>query len=122
MEIASQQKWNHTGFQLEQGVTYRFTAQGQWIDWYIPHGPDGDGSGSHFLLRLFERWRRRPKDNWFALIGAIGEDESTTFLIGSSLPRFKAPRSGELTCFANDVPWAYGNNKGSVSLTVERIG
>jgi len=28
--------------------------------------------------------------------------------------------TGELTCFANDVPFAYINNKGYVSLTIER--
>ena len=120
MEIIARNKWNHTGFQLEQGVEYKFSAQGQWIDWYIVHGPDGDGSGANLFLRLFEHFRRRPKDKWFALIGAVGEDESTTFLIGSNL-RFRANHSGELTCYANDVPWAYDNNRGSIQLEVERL-
>jgi hypothetical protein len=122
MEICAREKWNHTGFQLQQGVEYKFSANGKWIDLNIVHGPDGDGSGRNLFLRLFEHFRRRPKDNWFALIGSVGENESATFLIGSSNPRFKATESGELTCYANDVPWAYGNNKGSIELTVEQLG
>jgi hypothetical protein len=121
LEIIAKEKWNHTGFQLERGVEYSFSARGQWIDWYIVHGPDGDGSGWNLFLRAFERFRRRPDDKWFALIGAVGEDESTTFLIGSSNPRFKPVKTGELTCYANDAPWAYGNNKGSIQLTVVRL-
>ena len=112
MEIIASKKWNHTGFQLEEDREYGFVANGQWIDWFMAYGPDGGTSGLNLFLRLFEPFRRRPKDNWFALIGAVGEDESTSFLIGSSNPRFKAAKSGELTCYANDVPWAYANNKG----------
>jgi hypothetical protein len=121
MDIFAIKKWNHTGFQLEEDREYRFVATGQWIDWFITYGPDGGTSGVNLFLRLFERFRRRPTDKWFALIGGVGEDESSTFLIGSSTPRFKATNTGELTCYANDVPWAYGNNKGSIQLTVERL-
>ena len=120
-QILAKEKWNHTSLMLEQGVGYQFTAEGQWIDLNLVYGPDGGGSGSNFFLRLFERLRRRPKDNWFALIGATGEDESTTFLIGSSR-QITAIQNGELTCYANDVLLAYFNNRGSISLTVERLG
>ena len=124
IKICAKRKWNHTGYQLDAGVTYRFSAQGEWIDLDIPYSADGGPSNGKLLqkliLRLTEHLRPRSKDNWFALIGAIGEDESTTFLIGSSLPIFVAPMSGELTCYANDVGWAYFNNHGAVTLTVER--
>ena len=121
VSIHAKQFWNHTGILLEAGISYRFAAEGVWIDWNINYGPDGGGSGSNLLLIVSEKLRRRPNDNWFALIGGFGEDESSTFLIGSSNSGFTAPRSGELTCFANDVPVAYFNNKGSVTLTVEPI-
>ena len=121
-EISAKEKWNHTGFVLEAGGIYRFMAEGRWTDWTIVYGPDGGESGSNFFLRLFERSRRSPKHNWFALIGGIGEDDATTFLIGSLNPHFTAVCGGELTCFANDVPFAYFNNKGSVILTIERLG
>ena len=119
--IRARDKWNHTGLVLDAGGIYRFVADGQWIDWYITYGPAGGDSGSNLFLRPVERFRRRPKDNWFALIGAVGEDESTTFLIGAGKPEFRAEHSGELTCYANDMSIAYVNNRGSVSLSVERL-
>ena len=125
--IEARTKWNHTGYRLQAGVAYDFTATGEWIDLDIPYTPDGGPSSSgkpiqRLVLRLTESFRRRKKDNWFALIGAVGEDESTTFLIGSSLKNFVPIQDGELTCYANDVGWAYFNNKGSVTLTVKEAG
>ncbi len=35
---------------------------------------------------------------------------------------YRAEISGELSCFANDVGCAYGNNKGSIELEVEELG
>jgi hypothetical protein len=54
------------------------------------------------------------------LTGAIDADPGTAFRIGAALNSYRPDRSGELTCFANDVWLAYGNNSGSVQLTVWR--
>jgi hypothetical protein len=55
---------------------------------------------------------------WFALIGAIDSDSSTQFLIGTQ--SVSAPvRTGQLCCFANDVPGFYWNNKGAIQLIVD---
>ena len=59
--------------------------------------------------------------NWFALIGAIGKNETTAFPIGDTLQNWRATGMGEVTCFANDVWVAYFNNHRSITLTVTRI-
>jgi hypothetical protein len=53
------------------------------------------------------------------LIGAIGQEKETTFLIGTSHP-WEVKADGTLNCFANDVPGFYFNNSGTVQLTVTR--
>jgi hypothetical protein len=116
-EIQAIRKWNKTGIHMVAGQEYMLSAKGEWIDWFIQYGPDGGASRSNLFLKLFEWARRMPHENWFALIGAIDSDQRTAFLIGSSRV-YRASVSGELTCYANDVPWAYGNNKGSVTLNV----
>jgi uncharacterized protein (DUF2235 family) len=79
--------------------------------------------------------RRIESMPWFALVGVIanggvdgpgapGVDGSPhphqTFLIGEGPVALKVQRPGYLYAFANDA-WAfYGNNRGSVSLTVKR--
>lgn len=74
-------------------------------------------------------WTRRDEQApWFALMGYIandfGEDAKTlasgeTFVIGESAT-FTPKLGGYLYCFANDAWLAYGNNRGSVALTVTR--
>jgi hypothetical protein len=70
-----------------------------------------------------------PRDeqySWFALMGfvasACGADDTTlatgeTFLIGEDAT-FTPRNGGYLHCYANDGWYAYGNNRGSVALTV----
>lgn len=78
-------------------------------------------------------WSRRQEDlDWFSLIGVVAnakkdeleykddKDKHETFLIGDGTSR-AVFKSGYLYCFANDAWRFYRNNKGSISLKVERI-
>ena len=104
---------NATGVLLEPGVTYQFRAEGKWRDASIECGPDGHDAAK---LRAF-RWMRRSRPHdWFALMGRAGGE---TFLIGSAAS-FTPSEGGELVCYANDVWFTYGNNDGSVTLTISR--
>jgi hypothetical protein len=44
--IYAMHPWNETGIYLEQNVTYRFEAHGQWLDGNVACGPDGTNDGS----------------------------------------------------------------------------
>lgn len=114
--IRAREFWNDTGVELKAGVAYVLSAEGRWRDLIYRCGPEGFESPNAFM-RHFEARRRVPGERWFALMGAIDCDASTVFRIGASAT-VSAPRSGTLTCFANDVPFAYVNNFGSVVLTV----
>jgi hypothetical protein len=114
--IEAKPLWNKTGIQVIAGQQYSITASGEWVDWFIHHGPEGDPSES-FYMKAFEPLRRMKNENWFALIGALDQDMSTAFPIGAGC-QYTAPKSGELTCFANDVEGFYWNNYGAVQMTV----
>jgi len=120
VEISATNFWNKTGIQLVGGRRHLMSASGHWVDFFIPHGPDGDPSNGWYL-RLFERKRRLPQENWFVLAGALDSDLSTAFRIGSRCD-YTALTTGELTCFANDVRGFYWNNWGHVTLTVTCTG
>jgi hypothetical protein len=53
-------------------------------------------------------------------MGSLDGASETIFLIGSHAA-YTPARSGEVVCFANDVPGFYWNNKGSITLTIDRI-
>jgi uncharacterized protein (DUF2235 family) len=75
--------------------------------------------------------KRVEEYDWFALVGVIANGTGTdvdgnpipheTFLIGDGVPSYRPRESGYLYCFANDAWQTYGNNRGSVRLTVKRL-
>ena len=77
-------------------------------------------------------WTKQVEDfEWFALVGVLANGMGTdaqgnpqtqeTFKIGKSCKGFSPRQSGYLHCFANDAWPAYGNNRGSVRLTIKRV-
>jgi hypothetical protein len=111
-------KWNYTTETIEKGRIYNLSAQGWWVDWFIPCGPDGY---ANLLAGSLNHKKRCPLAHWFKLIGSIDADESYLFEIGIALLDYQAPRSGRLTCFANDMEAMYWNNWGAIELTVELV-
>lgn len=99
LTIYARNPWNETGLFLEKGVTYRFEAEGEWLDKNIPCGPAGTADGKfspgelvHVASSLWGKvenavnaFKEKPGVNfagtkrhedmpWFALIGAIAND------------------------------------------------
>jgi len=67
-----------------------------------------------------------PDADWFSMICVIGRDGTTWMDIGgmlkeneSSVTDFTAQDSGSLYCFANDLPFMYLNNEGSLLLKIK---
>ena len=128
--VRAPERFNWSGVRLIGGGHYAFTlAQGQkWTDRDIVCGPEGWRSETLPWLKervanAVESRRRCPQANWFELIGAIGEDDKRLFRIGrgGSEATYRAPRSGDLYAFANDLPGLYGNNRGELEATVKRV-
>lgn len=114
--------WNVTDMMLEAGRSYDFSATGTWRDANIVchaggYPPPALSPVQAMILRPFESLRRVPARPWFSLIGAIDQDMSTAFLIGRG-GLMTVPKTGVLTCFANDVSFMYWNNSGIVMLSV----
>ena len=117
--IEARWMWNDTGIMLVAGQEYQFQATGQWTDWTITCDANGFES-PNLVLRLSECLRRVPQEPWLALIGSIEKDKQAFFRIGRERV-FSPTKTGRLYCFANDVSIAYGNNRGSIQLSVTRL-
>jgi hypothetical protein len=127
-EVLAESKYNWSGVRLRQGASYSFSvpAGGTWDDANITCGPAGWESEQlpwykEGLVRAFERFRRKHDANWFALIGALGDEDDALFVIGDCSQTYVAPREAELYLFANDMPSKYGNNEGSLPVTITRV-
>ena len=103
--------WNDIGL-VVAGQAYEFSATGRWWDLFVRCGPDGYSAR---FLQPISYLKRSPDHNLFCLMGAIDRDPATIFRIGSSR-RWVAPRTGTLSCFANDISWMRWNNWGYISI------
>jgi hypothetical protein len=112
-------KWNDTSLEFREGEAYAFTAAGRWFDASI----EADATGwlkPRKLVKPFEPFRRVPHANWFALIGTIGKDDGTAFVVCEQRP-YVVKTPGILHCYANDLPVFYGNNSGFLAVTITRL-
>ncbi len=117
--VTARERWNDTGIEVLRGEEYSLQADGTWSDASIEKNADGYSS-SNSLFQVTEGFRRIPSAAWFALIGTVGRDLRDAACIGVS-GRLQATRDGNLFCFANDLPFMYWNNSGSIRVTVTRI-
>jgi hypothetical protein len=99
LSIYADQHWNRTGIYLEAGASYRFTAEGEWMDRTIACDPGGTNDGKFNIGEIaqlagtlfgkveelfgkvfkntsadFVGTRRIETAPWFSLIGAIAND------------------------------------------------
>jgi len=92
LEVTSKQQWVNTNLFVEEGETYRFSADGQWFDAKVAHGPSGTPQDKRqaghkvgdWWSKLEQKWAGNPPEpstysparrfegaNWFSLIGVI---------------------------------------------------
>ena len=114
--IKARAKETSTGLLLCAGEQYLFDAQGKWRD--LPFVCDANGWDSALYKRVNSK-KRKPAFPWLSLIGYLRGHAASAFLIGS-YREHTCSNEGELICYANDAESMYGNNFGSVELTVTR--
>ncbi|HEV7401735.1 MAG TPA: hypothetical protein VGO11_02370 [Chthoniobacteraceae bacterium] len=112
-----------TGLAMKVGEVYDFACPDsqRWSDLGIKVSPSGKAPLPYrAYLSLFSKKKRCAQAPWFSLVGKVTPDDRDSFLIGAGLANWQVQQSGRLRCFANDVPGFYGNNSGSLTLTVTR--
>jgi hypothetical protein len=116
--VDSREYWNPTGIILEKGRGYSFEAQGEWRDG--SNLCDANGwvpQWNKLVLNLVELSKRQRGQPLFKLIGAV--EKNSPYIPLGVKGSFIAPASGQLFCFANDVPGFYGNNFGTLKLRIQ---
>lgn len=116
-DIYASEYWNRTGIIITRGKRYSFEANGEWSDGGHLCSADGwTPDWNSLVLKLVEFSKRQSVQPLFKLIAAV--DGNRPYIVLGTRGSFVAPQSGELYCFANDVPGFYGNNSGKVSLKI----
>ena len=126
-EVLAELKFNWSGVCVVKGASYKFAvAAGDiWKDGDVECGPGGWKSDElpwykEGVVEFAERFRRVKEANWFALIGALGDEDDNLFVIGDNSSPFPVRRDADLYLFANNMKSKYGNNTGSLKVTITR--
>ncbi len=125
LEIRAESYWNASGLILEKGATYNFEVneESTWKD----ASKDATAVGwkaTGFLLAM-RSLARAPDQKYFYFMGALrgacydGLTCEEQFPIGKKA-QFTAPADGEFCSFANDIPFMYWNNSGSLIIEITR--
>ncbi len=89
-------------------ITY---ATGLWIDSIFAC----DAAGwDHWMYRPFDMFKYVPGHPFMCLLAQIG---SKLLTVGTGRT-IRAPETGELILFANDIPWMMWNNRGWIDVHV----
>ncbi|VAW90074.1 hypothetical protein MNBD_GAMMA18-1993 [hydrothermal vent metagenome] len=131
--VNSNVKYNPSRLLLTAGQKYRFTVdmKQRWFDGTIACGPDGwkakeeiDNRLMRWGIKLKEGGRRVPDAAWFELIGTVNRSDQESFRLLKHTTKsspYKCLQGGELFAFANDLNSKYGNNLGTIVLSVTRV-
>lgn len=127
--VESDRFYNYTGIIVEENEIYDISVfkGDKWHDGEeISCNGDGWNCDKESLgllevpIRLM-KWRRRVQDaDWFTLCATVDSDDSLAMAIGQQ-GKYKTKNDGELLLFANDLKSKYGNNSGSLRVTIKRV-
>ena len=126
VSVLAKRKWNRSGIQLQKSGRYVCTAPNTetWRDLDINCDANGWPRDKYkWRFKLFkwaEKLRRSSEANWFQLVGTYGESLDELIVIGTQ-HTFEASHDAELCLFANDLPFMYWNNSGSLFVEIRRI-
>lgn len=121
IDLLAHLQWNKMPhIYLERGGTYRFKVidgPHDWIDGDVTETNGAEGCDLP-ALKPFKRLARMPDAGWMALVGAI--DRAEQFRIGRQCD-YQPQQDGELSCHPNDAWFKCRNNRGRLTLSVQRI-
>lgn len=128
LKIKAKSYWNASGLILEKGATYNFEVK-KVLDWKDA-GNDATAEGrietATGFLAAMRSLARAPDQEYFYFMGVLrgacydGLTCEKQFPIGKET-KFTAPADGEFCSFANDIPFMYWNNRGSITVTISRL-
>jgi hypothetical protein len=133
INVHSNQKYNASRVLVKEGDQLVFSVDKKqvWYDGDFECNPTGwkadnkvDNRLVRWAIKFKEDDRRFPAANWFEVIASINKSDDNLIRVLDHTKKEKAYTcqvAGEIHMFANDLKSKYGNNRGSVAISVKRV-
>lgn len=110
-------RFTHSGIRVSSGETYQITATGLWRDAWLEPTDAGGFPPKNAAMRFAKFLKPMPKENYLKLVAKVGSKHEP---IGTSA-KVRFERSGRLILQPNDAVFFYGNNSGTLTVTIKRL-
>lgn len=131
--VYANQKFSDSRVLVKPGEKYRFDIdlEQRWFDGPVKASPRGWLKESEEQLRWYgklfshavEGQRRHPDAAWFEVIGTVNRDDHQPIKLIDYLDTpWEVRESGEFFAFPNDLDSKYGNNLGTIQVSIKRVG
>ena len=122
-DTASYRVWakvqhNKTNLYLKRGNTYRIQATGEWQDADFRPTDANGFVGFTKAMKIGQGLKPMPRQNYLKLLARVG---TSKIPVGTGCT-FKPTQSGRLILIPNDARFFFGNNSGSLVVTITRTG
>jgi len=110
-------RFTQTGIKVIKGETYQITAVGKWQDAGFEPTDAAGFPSKNAAMRFAIYLKPMPKENYLKLVAKVGGRHEA---IGTEAKiRFK--NSGKLIPQPNDAVFFFGNNSGTLTVTIKRV-
>lgn len=116
-EAVAKKRVNKTMLRLERRATYLIRAGGQWQDAGFKPTDANGFAGFTKAMKFGNGLKPMPGENYLKLLARVGNYKKAIGVEGKFTPR----HSGRLILTPNDARFFFGNNSGSLKVTVKRI-
>jgi hypothetical protein len=122
--------WNASGLFLEKGVEYIIDIDDKeqiWWDWNQKAKWDGWVEKEQGLIKSLNKvFARNKEKGLFFLMGSVHKDCTRSYTSDYQITirpgeQFTAEHTGKFYTFANDWPFMYWNNKGSIKIRISKV-
>jgi len=130
--VYANQKFSSSRVLVKAGEKYQFAIDldQRWFDGPVTANPKGWLKESEaelawyskLFIKAAESHRRHPKAKWFEVLGSVNRNDQQPVRLTEYLQKpWEARESGELYAFPNDLEDKYGNNLGSLQVSIKRV-
>lgn len=117
IEVKANKHFMHTGIKILKGASYRIIAAGTWRDAGFEPTDAGGFPPKNAAMRFARFLQPDCKENYMKLVAKVGNHH---WPIGTGAAiHFK--RKGNLVLQPNDATFFFGNNSGTLSVTIIRV-
>ena len=117
IEVLANKKFTHSGIKIIKGASYRITAIGTWRDADFEPTDAGGFPPKNGAMRFARFLQPVSKENYMKLVAKVGPHH---WPIGTgAIIRFN--RNGSFILQPNDATFFFGNNSGTMHVTITRI-